>query len=92
MDTLQAKLTQMLASLDVCLPDYNIYFSRKRGTVILPETHEPASDLIFIGLAKNLMFLHDAKSHVTGNVTAEEYAYELASRHVSNVLDLINFN
>lgn len=92
MDTLQAELIQTLASLEACLPNSAIYFSRKRGMKILPKTQEPESDLIFIGLAKNLMFLYDAKKHSSSNVPAKEYAYELAARHVSNVLDLINYN
>lgn len=89
MNALQAELIQTLASLEACLPNSAIYFSRKTGMKVLPKTQEPASDLIFIGLAKNLMFLHDAKIHIADILAAKKYAHESAARHVLNVFDML---
>lgn len=88
MNALQTELIQALASLEVNLPNSTIYFSRKTGMKVLPKTQEPASDLIFIGRACDLMFLYEAKRQAQTTDGAKAYAYEAAARHVSIVLGI----
>lgn len=80
------QLVNSLSTLEVLMPNTAIYLDLVTGMHCTPKTQQPEPTWVWVGYARDLMFLHEAKKVTNSRESSRVLARQMAQRHINSVL------
>lgn len=75
-----------ISNLEAKMPNTSVYMDLVTGLHCIPNSQSPETTWIWVGRARDLMFLYDATKMTTNRKEAKVLARQMAQRHINSVL------